>query len=62
VIADADAAAVLFVNFDVDDNWLDALTGDDPELADNVAPLSALGVTSWSDGDASHALVRLTTD
>ena len=62
VIADEDAAAVLFVNFDADENWLDGVVGDDKELADNLEPLSALGVTTWSDGDASHAVLRLTTD
>lgn len=62
VIADTDAAAVLFVNFDADAHWLDSVAGDDPELADNVEPLSAFGATAWRDGDVSHGLLRLTTD
>lgn len=62
VTTDTDAAAVLFVNFDADGNWLDDLVGDDQEVADNIEPLSALGVTTWSEGDASHAVLRLTTD
>lgn len=56
-----DAAAVLFVNFDAGD-WLDRLAGDDPEAADNLEPLQALGLTVRRDGDVAHAVLRLTTD
>ena len=31
-------------------------------LADNLEPLSGLGLTAWVEGDASHAMLRLTTD
>lgn len=62
VVADRDAAGVLFVNFDADDGWLATLAEDDPEFAENLEPLAALGVTSWLEGEASHALVRLATD
>ncbi len=49
VVEDADAAAaVLFVDFDADDNWLARLAGEeDPEIAENIEPLSAFGVTGW---------------
>ncbi len=36
--------------------------GPDDEIAANLEPLGALGISAWVDGDASHALVRLTTD
>lgn len=62
VVADRDAAGVLFVNFDADDGWLAAFVESDPELAQNLEPLAALGVTSWLEGEASHALVRLSTE
>jgi hypothetical protein len=63
VIGAADRAGVLlYVDFDAGDNWLVALVQDDQELADNLEPLSALGLTAWLDGDVSHSVLRLTTD
>lgn len=55
------ASTVFFVNFDADD-WLTGLAEGQQEVQDNLAPLSGLGVSSWVDGDTSHAVVRLTTD
>jgi hypothetical protein len=60
-----DASAILFVNFDAGDNWLDDLVAglDAPEdVRENVKPLKALGISTWLDGDESHSLVKLTTD
>jgi hypothetical protein len=63
VVPEADrAAGALFVNFDAGDGWLDALADGDEEAAANLAPLDALGMSSWRDGDVQHGLVRLTTD
>lgn len=63
VVGEADRASmVLYVNFDAGDGWLVENTQDDPELADNLAPLSAFGVSVWVEGDVSHAVLRLTTD
>ena len=62
VVESDEAQTVLFVNFDTDDDWLVRLTGDSPEVSDNVAPLSALGVSGWVDGDVVHGLVKVTTD
>ena len=63
VVPEADrAAGALFVNFDAGDGWLDALADGDKEAAANLAPLDALGMSSWRDGDVQHGLVRLTTD
>ena len=56
-----DAAAVVFVDFDAG-GWLDRLAGDDPEVADNVEPLEALGISAWIVDDTAHAVVRVTTD
>ena len=57
----SDAAAVLFVNFNVGNDWLTEVDGDDPELAENVEPLQGLGLSTWRD-DASHLVLRVTTD
>lgn len=64
VVEDADeAAAVLFVDFDADDNWLARLAGEeDPEIAENIEPLSAFGITGWLEDGVSHSVVKLTTD
>jgi hypothetical protein len=64
VVEDADgAAAVLFVDFDADDNWLARLAGDeDPAFAANIEPLSAFGITGWVEGGTSHSVLKLTTD
>jgi hypothetical protein len=56
------AGAVVFVNFDAADAWLDALAEGDQEAKDNLEPLKALGVSTWQDGDTGHGLVRLTTN
>lgn len=56
------AASVLFVNFDADDDWLVRLTEDEPELSENLDPLSALGLSGWADGDVVHAVYKVTTD
>lgn len=56
------AAGVLFVNFDADDDWLVRLTEDEPELSENLDPLSAVGVSAWLDGDIVHGVYKVTTD
>ncbi|HEX7188280.1 MAG TPA: DUF3352 domain-containing protein [Actinomycetes bacterium] len=65
VVEGDDAQTVLYVNFDADDDWLVRLTDDlggDAEVTDNVAPLSAFGISSWVDGDVLHGMLKLTTD
>ena len=56
----------LYVNFDAGDGWAeqlaDLLSDGDAEARSNIAPLDALGVSGWSDGDVEHGLLRLTTD
>ena len=67
VIPDADrAASVFFVNFDAGggDGWLADLVSafDSEDATENVKPFEAFGISSWIDGDETHALVRLTTE
>jgi hypothetical protein len=62
VVESDDAQSVLYVNFDADDDWLVRVTEDMPEVSENVAPLSAFGISGWVDGDVMHGLVKLTTD
>lgn len=56
-----DAAAVVFVNFDAGD-WLTSIAEDDQEVAENLEPLQGLGISTWLEDDASHLVLRLTTD
>ena len=65
VIEGGDAQSVLSVNFDADDDWLVRLIGDvgaGDEVTDNVAPLSAFGMSTWVDGEVVHGMLKLTTD
>ncbi|CAN5321054.1 hypothetical protein BH09ACT12_BH09ACT12_03320 [soil metagenome] len=61
VLNSDEAGAVLFVNFDAGD-WLDSLTDLPPEIRENLAPLSALGLSGWSDDEVSHIALRISTD
>lgn len=61
-VIEDDAAGVIYVNFDADDDWLTSIAGDDPEIADNLAPLSALGISNWIEGDVVHGVFKVTTD
>lgn len=65
VIGDADeASAVLFIDFDAADNWLDQLVADseDPETVENLKPLRAFGMLAEIDGEVAHVTLRVTTD
>ena len=60
------ATGMLYVNFDAN-GWADKLAGQlsdgDPQVRANVAPLEALGLSGWLDGDqVQHGLLRLTAD
>jgi len=61
-VIEDDAKSVLFLDFDADDDWLVRLTEDEPELSDNLAPLSALGTSGWVEGDIVHGVFKVTTD
>ncbi len=61
-VPDADGSAfVVFVNFDAG-GWLDDLAAADPGVADDLEPLSSLGMSATVEDDTTHVLVRLTTD
>lgn len=62
VVESDDAQSVFYVNFDADDDWLVRLTKDIPEVSENVAPLSAFGVSGWVDDDVIHGMLTVTTD
>lgn len=67
VVPNADrASGVLYLNFDAGAGWADQLadlvSDGDPKVKSNIAPLDALGISSWQDGDVQHGLLRLTTD
>ncbi len=59
----SDASAIIYANFDAD-NWLVDLVKDlgaPGEVVDNVEPLEALGMSSWTEGDEVHTLLTVTT-
>ncbi|MCW2791734.1 MAG: hypothetical protein JWO76_832, partial [Nocardioides sp.] len=63
VVPDAGIASVIFfINFDAGDGWLVKAADGDPEVADNLEPLSGLGISGWQEDDVAHGLVRITTN
>jgi hypothetical protein len=63
----ARASTVLYVNLDAGHGWAeqlgDLISNGDPKVKANLAPLAALGVSSWADNDqVQHGLARLTTN
>lgn len=65
VIPEADdSAALIFANFDADDWLVRVVTeaGAPAEVIDNVKPLEAFGISSWTDGDDAHVLLKVTTE
>ncbi len=74
VVPDGDrASGVLYLNFDANDGWVERLvqsitkasgaTGpSEAEALENLEPLDAFGISSWSEDSDRHSLVRLTTD
>lgn len=59
-----DSSAVAFANFDVNDWLVEAVkaAGAPDEVVENVAPLEAVGISSWTDDDTVHSLVKITTE
>ncbi|HEY1134844.1 MAG TPA: DUF3352 domain-containing protein [Nocardioides sp.] len=55
--------ALVFVDFTADGGWLaDIVRADgEHEVADNLEPLAALGLSVRVDGDVAHTLLRVTT-
>ncbi len=58
----SDSTMVVYVNFDAGDGWLDQLAASDPSMAGDLEPLDSMGLSAWVDGDASHVIMKLTTD
>lgn len=69
-IPDADRVeGAIYVDFESE--WLDLLVdviadeeGSDTarEVEENLEPLRSLGISSWTEGDVSHGLVKISTD
>lgn len=59
-----DASAILYANFDSGDWLVEVLRafGAPEDVIANAEPLKALGVSSWTDGDEVHSLLKITTD
>jgi hypothetical protein len=63
VVREADSATtVLFVNIDELQDLIEEAASGDQELVDNVKPLSGFGISTWSDDDTAHSVVRITTN
>ncbi len=62
VVREDDLTSIFFINFDVGNDWLARLAGEDAELTENLAPLAGLGIAGWQDDGVGHAVVRVTTD
>jgi len=63
VVPDAgDAGVVVFVDVDALDQVMSQLATGDQEVVDNLAPLKALGFSSWMDGDVARMSLKVSTD
>lgn len=62
VVENDDAQSVMYVNFNVGDDWLVRATEDMPEVSENLEPLAAFGISSWVDDEVVHGLFKVTTD
>jgi hypothetical protein len=56
----------VYLDFDAADGWADRLatelSGGDPEVTRNVAPLDALGASGWFEDGVQHGLLTMTFD
>ena len=67
VVPDAERAdSILYLNLDtgrgLGSQLADLVSGGDPSVAANLAPLRAVGASAWQQDGLSHALVRLSTE
>jgi hypothetical protein len=67
VLPEADrSGSAVYLDFDAADGWADRLatelSGGDPEVQRNVAPLDALGASSWTEDGVQHGLLTMTVD
>jgi len=57
-----DVAAVLFLDLDKVETLVQEAMGSDEEMAENLDPLDALGMSAWESDGVSHARLRISTD
>ena len=63
VIPDAaDAGVVVYVDVNDLDKVISQLASGDQQVVDNLAPLKALGFSSWMDGDVARMSLKVSTD
>ena len=63
VVPDAGrAGAVLFVNMDAIKSAMSQVMAGDPGFAANIAPLKAIGYSTWVDGGVAHMSFEVGTD
>ncbi|WP_182526368.1 hypothetical protein [Nocardioides dongkuii] len=62
VVPEKDAAAVLYVDVARVVELVEGTMGPDDEIAANLAPLVALGMSAWEDDGVAHSLLRISTD
>jgi hypothetical protein len=56
------ASMVLYVNIDDLEHAISQASGGDPSVTDNVAPLQAVGFSSWNDGQVAHTSLQISTN
>ena len=66
VVPESDkASSVFYLNVDAGDGWLVNVLEDldaPDDVIENVEPFSALGISSWFEGNTTHGVVKLTTN
>ena len=66
VVPESDKAnSVFYLNVDAGDDWLVKALEDldaPDDVIENVEPFTALGVSSWFEGNTTHGVVKLTTN
>jgi hypothetical protein len=53
---------VLYVNIDDLEHAISQASGGDPSVTDNVAPLQAVGFSSWNEGQVAHTSLQISTN
>jgi hypothetical protein len=63
VVPEADRAGeVFYVNIDDLEQAISQAAGGDQSVTDNVSPLQALGFSTWTDADALHGSLKISTN
>jgi hypothetical protein len=56
------ASQVLYVNVDDLEHAISQAAAGDHSVLDNVSPLQAIGFSTWTDGDALHSSLKISTN